>query len=137
MPGPDPTAADLPPCAWGTERRAWKRCRLALGGLCRVVLKPEFCCCRVPLHDVSAGGVGLLLRQPLAVGAVLLVELPAARPGLAPTRLARVTHATAWAEGVWLVGCALASPLAEHEVPVRPLPSSELGPSPNEESRRP
>jgi hypothetical protein len=64
------------------------------------------------IHDVSAKGIGLLLTQSPAPGTLLNVELPGRN---IIKRVAQVVHATR-AEGGWLTGCTLDSPLTETEL---------------------
>jgi hypothetical protein len=60
---------------------------------------------RVP--DISASGVGLLVKRPIPPGTDLLVELVSARPHSRPRPLiARAVHATRQSNGDWLIGCA-------------------------------
>ena len=66
--------------------------------------------------DLSASGIGLLLRHRFERGTPLAIELLDAAPGSSRTVLARVRHATARPEGTWLVGCAFAEPLTEDEL---------------------
>jgi hypothetical protein len=68
------------------------------------------------LHDVSAGGAGLLLDRPLASGTLLLVQLPSGGPDGIHTRLARVVHATRLSGGECLVGRRFTPPLTEGEL---------------------
>jgi hypothetical protein len=67
------------------------------------------------LRELSAEGVGLLLRGPVAPGAVLMVQFPGPRRGTTHTQLARVVHAARQKDG-WLVGCQLVPRLAEQDL---------------------
>jgi hypothetical protein len=58
------------------------------------------------VHDLSAGGVGLLLPRRFERGTVLAVELQTSTASPSRLLLARVMHATARAGRGWLVGCA-------------------------------
>ena len=70
------------------------------------------------IANLSAAGVGLLLRHRFERGMELAVEI-INRSGHRRTVVARVAHVTAViASGnpVWLIGCAFAQPLAEDEL---------------------
>ena len=68
------------------------------------------------IRDVSAGGLGLLVRRRFERGTLLAVE-PVEPPAEAPTLLlAQVIHATAQPEGRWLLGCKLVRELSQSEV---------------------
>ncbi|MFL5240485.1 MAG: PilZ domain-containing protein [Gemmataceae bacterium] len=70
---------------------------------------------RVP--DISAGGVGLLVKRPIPPGTDLLIELASARLNCRPRALtARAIHATRQANGDWLVGCAFREPMLEKDL---------------------
>ncbi len=68
------------------------------------------------LCDLSARGVGLLLRGAVRPGAALLVQFPGPQSGTTHTQLARVAHATRRPTGGWLVGCQLVPPLADRNL---------------------
>ncbi len=57
------------------------------------------------LRDVSRGGVGLIVRTAVAPDSLLCVDFAHLDPFLA-----RVVHATAQADGTWLVGCRFLDP---------------------------
>jgi hypothetical protein len=82
----------------------------------RYLVRPSFRSGWALLEDVSAGGVGLLLGEAAAPGAVLLIQLPGPQPGEASNRLARVVHARALPDGYWVVGCQFSRPLADEEL---------------------
>jgi hypothetical protein len=78
---------------------------------------------RVP--DISAGGVGLLVKRPIPPGTDLLVELVSARPHSRPRPLtARAVHATRQSNGDWLIGCAFSGQI--DDVYIRELLKKEL-----------
>jgi hypothetical protein len=64
------------------------------------------------MWDVSAGGVGLFLTDPVEPGTILHIHFLNA--GVADRR-AQVVHATPHAEG-WLVGCAIDPPFRRAEL---------------------
>jgi hypothetical protein len=55
--------------------------------------------------DLSASGVGLLVREEVKMGALLSVELQAAEGPFKRTMLACVVHVTAQPDGEWALGC--------------------------------
>jgi hypothetical protein len=64
------------------------------------------------VQNVSASGIGLLLTNQVAPGALLEVEVE----GRSSTRrFARVVHCTKQADG-WLVGCTLNHSLSDSEL---------------------
>lgn len=64
--------------------------------------------------DVSGGGLRLLLHDPPAVGALLVIELR--RGEFFRRREARVTYRAPTEAGPWVVGCAFRAPLADDEI---------------------
>jgi hypothetical protein len=100
------------------ERRSEGRVRLSTGRACRLVVPPDLRCRPATIFDVSPSGVGLVLLEPLPVGAVLVV-----RPGglTRPDDVVRmrVRHVTPLDEGQWLVGCSPAREISPAEL--RPL----------------
>jgi hypothetical protein len=67
---------------------------------------------RVP--DISAGGVGLLVKRPIPPGTELFVEVVSARPhGRLRPLTARAVHATKQPNGEWLIGCAFSGQIED------------------------
>jgi hypothetical protein len=66
--------------------------------------------------DISAGGVGLILKHRFVPGTELVIELRAGADYPEQTLLARVRHATPLPAGHWLLGCAFLSELRDDEV---------------------
>src|SRR5262245_37707588 len=70
------------------------------------------------VHDISQGGIGLLLTHCFQSGTELAVELREHSGALRRIVRARVVHAHATNDGgntCWLLGCAFDSPLSEEE----------------------
>ena len=97
------------------ERRGAPRTLLTPGGPCLLIAPPDYRCRPALVRDVSRSGVGLVVAEPLPVGAALAIWPEG--PGR-PDRVTalRVWHATALADGRWLIGCAHASDLTRAEL---------------------
>lgn len=111
-------AGDLCPTT-SIERRAWVRYGTDLDASCHPADRPNGVGWAGKVANVSAGGIGLLLRHRFEPGTPLLVQLAAAEGGWQRTVAVRVRHATAvvaYGDLCWLMGCAFASPLSEAEV---------------------
>jgi hypothetical protein len=67
---------------------------------------------RAILDNLSEQGMGLVLLRPIELGATLLVQLRSRQAGSHQTLHARVVHASLLSDGMWLVGCTLASELS-------------------------
>jgi hypothetical protein len=68
------------------------------------------------IRDVSAGGIGLLLRRRFERGTLLAVEPIEPGPDAPTLLLVQVVRSTAQAEGRWLLGCQLVRELSASEV---------------------
>lgn len=68
------------------------------------------------LHDLSLGGVGLLLDQPVEVGGFLFVELTNASRIFSRLLLTRVIHLTKHDTDAYLLGGEFVSELAAEEL---------------------
>lgn len=68
--------------------------------------------------NLSATGVGLLLDSPLEAGAQLTIHLKSSSGDTYFDLPARVAHATAQANGEWLIGCELAEKLRQEDLDV-------------------
>jgi hypothetical protein len=66
--------------------------------------------------DISATGVGLLMRRRFEPGTLLSFRLEGRSVGQSYNTLARVIHATRQAAGAWLLGCILLDPLDEPQL---------------------
>jgi hypothetical protein len=81
------------------------------------LVRPGLRVAQAVLQDLSLDGAGLVLKGPLAEGAVLMLHLGRPhRPRITYTRLARVAHATMHDSGTWLVGCRFTPPLSDDEL---------------------
>ena len=59
------------------------------------------------LYNLSIQGIGILVRQYFPTGTWLRIHVPANSGNAASFLPAEVRHATAQADGSWLLGCAL------------------------------
>lgn len=84
-----PGASAVP--ASGADLRVHVRHLCGEGVVLRLAIRPEFGAYHSLIHDVSAGGVGLLLSRPLELGTVIAVEVAIGSEDFC-TRLARVAH---------------------------------------------
>src|SRR5262249_37352938 len=96
------------------ERRKYVRYRLAPHRRARYLAQTGFQFGDGLLHDVSAGGVCLLVDRALAVGARLIVQLPCRRHG-SMSRAARVLRVDPDGPGRWRVGCRLSISLSPED----------------------
>ena len=99
------------------ERRVWVRFGTDLEATCRAPGAAKEVGWPGRVRDVSAGGIGLLLRHRFKPGSPLLLELHL-RGGRRVVAV-RVIHATPASDGdapCWLVGCVFAAPLGSEEL---------------------
>lgn len=82
----------------------------------RLLERPSFKCWMAMVVDFSVRGLGLLFHRRLEPGSVLAVELKGRRHGVSRILAVRVVHATAQADGNWLIGCELNTNLTEDEI---------------------
>ena len=95
------------------ERRAWVRFPTrSLKTSCRAVSPPgdETPWLPAKVRDLSVNSIGLVLERRFEPGDLLTVELHGNGVASGPTQFrARVVHATADADGRWIIGCDLSS----------------------------
>jgi hypothetical protein len=70
----------------------------------------------VQLRDISATGLGILSRNPMAPATFLYVELQSMLDGATRRLRARVVHTTRQKNGIWLLGCVLTNELSPEEL---------------------
>jgi len=140
---PAQTAQPAAATSGGACRRAHVRYLCRRGLELRLAIRPTYRGHRALIHDLSAGGVGLLLAVPLDVGTAVAVEV-GGESAVACSRLARVAHVrphpapprAPWLPrphpllalvrrllrgpeppgDCWFVGCQFEQPLGEDEV---------------------
>jgi hypothetical protein len=66
------------------------------------------------LHNISTGGLALILKKRFEPGTVLIVELGVDRAVGSVT--VRVVHTTLSTKGRWIIGCEFLRPLSDEEV---------------------
>jgi PilZ domain len=128
-----------------TDVRRYRRYLCVDGGILRLSVRPEFRGRRAVLVDVSAGGIGFLVEEPLEAGTMLVFELKGSAGAEPSNRIAHVRHsrphavpaAAPWAPPAssfsrllrglfgkqvrpapqaWLVGCQFDRPLSDAEI---------------------
>jgi hypothetical protein len=115
MPDRRPGEREHPESCDVVERRAWVRYGTDLTATCRGPGPAKSVGWPARVKDVSAGGIGLLLRHRFRPGTVLAVEVHAPSGGCVSVLTVRVVHATPRtvdSESCWLMGCLLAEPLS-------------------------
>jgi hypothetical protein len=97
------------------ERRASVRHVCDQEVLSRPLEMPDSISWGAKVHDISRGGLGLLICYPFRPGTFLAIDL---RTGEAPSRtlLVRVVYAKDQADGSWFVGCEFIAPLTDTEL---------------------
>jgi hypothetical protein len=102
----------------GPERRAWVRYGSAAAAVCRDggALRNSGWIGKV--RDISAGGVGLVLRHRFRVGTPLSLDIKNGQGDFCVTVEARVIHVNAehTADSGWLTGCSFLKPLSDDEL---------------------
>lgn len=119
MTGPTPSPREEPTGTAAADRRAFVRYDCRLDAACRPTADRREPGWFAKVHDISAGGIGLLFRYPFRSGTPLLVELKRDDGAVIAVLSARVVHATAvFDQGDlgWLVGCAFPRPLSDAEL---------------------
>ena len=99
-----------------TDIRRWVRFPCETRAFFQVIGANPPCQGIAQVWNISAGGVGLRLAQPLETGKLLSLELQGPE-GKAPLPvLACVVYATSHAEGEWAAGCTFIEELAEADL---------------------
>src|SRR5436190_20942681 len=101
------------------ERRAWVRFGSDLEAACRTGDARNEVGWPAQVRDVSAGGIGLLLRHRFRPGTPLVLELKTNTGKFLGTVSVRVIHATAEVvdgNHLWLLGCRFATQLSDEQL---------------------
>jgi PilZ domain len=99
-----------------TERRAWLRYACDLATNYRLTQPSDESKVPARVRNICAGGINVLVDQPLQRGTILSVELPGATEQFPCSVLACVIHSTPWPAGYWTAGCALVAELGDDEL---------------------
>jgi hypothetical protein len=117
---PKPRSAHRPRTGQASpvERRAWIRYPTDRDAFCQPETgrKDHDLWWQAQIRDISTGGIGLVLNRGFKPGTLLSVELPSTNQSLLILRLARVVHATAQADGSWVIGCEFATHLRDDDL---------------------
>jgi hypothetical protein len=97
------------------ENRATERFATVRDASCSLVTQRQKVL-TLRIHNISAGGIGLLSGHRFEPGSILLVQVREETPSRSPLLVAKVVHATAQPTGDWLIGCILTRGLSEAEV---------------------
>jgi hypothetical protein len=109
---PDPASSAALP----EERREAERFPIEPSPVCRLVSATQDEMASATVRDLSATGIGLVVRQPLKPGTVLILNLEVRDCRLPRPLPVRVMHASPTAEGQWLVGCQFVRRLSDPEL---------------------
>jgi hypothetical protein len=71
---------------------------------------------KIRVHDISNGGLALVLKRRFERGTGLALQLPGDDPDQLSTVLVRVVHIRAQPGGLWRLGCAFVSTLSDEEL---------------------
>ncbi len=102
-----PAAADI---------RRWVRFPCETRAFYQVIGATPPCQGMAQVLNISAGGVGLCLNQPLEIGKLVGLEIQGPQGQRPMPVLACVVYSTAHAEGEWAVGCTFIGELAEADL---------------------
>jgi hypothetical protein len=89
------------------DRRQSERFLCELVVSCRAVTLVEFQPILGKVRDMSAGGVGLRLKQGLEVGTFLILELSSPEGGEGNRLCVKVVHSSVEDSVTWRVGCSI------------------------------
>jgi hypothetical protein len=98
------------------ERRASVRYPCTGRGPDHVVIRSGTQSCWARPCDVSVGGIGLLLAQPVTPGTELTIQMRRRRENLTALLGAAVVHARPQADGTWRAGCRFDQAISAEEV---------------------
>jgi hypothetical protein len=119
MPEREPTPDGEPSTSLRADRRAFVRVASDLIATCSTGARRQEVSWPGTVHDVSQGGIGLILRHRFTPGMRLLVELRESTGTLVRHVAARVVHVRPVlfdGNHCWQTGCAFDEPLSEEEL---------------------
>ena len=114
----EPISSEEPSVSLDRDRRAYLRISSDLAATCNVARRALEPAWPGRVHDISPGGIGLILQHRFGPGTALLVDLRENAGAVLRTVRARVVHATAILDDgnpCWLLGCVFDNPLDEAE----------------------
>lgn len=98
-----------------SERRGGERHACSLEATSHTIDAGESIAWGAIVHDISAGGVGIILCFPFRPGTYLAVDLQSAG-GMVRTLMVRVVNVNDQIDGQWRLGCEFIKPLTESEM---------------------
>jgi c-di-GMP-binding flagellar brake protein YcgR len=98
------------------DQRTWKRFSTDVAATYQIISAPDQINLPTQVMNISATGIGLLVNQPVSVGALLNLELKAANGTGPRTMLACVVHVTTRDDGQWALGCNFIRSLSENDL---------------------
>jgi hypothetical protein len=98
------------------ENRAWKRFGCQVQATCTLVSTPGAPGWPAQVVNISAGGIGLEVTQPVESGALLSLNLSSLGGTGARTILACVVHVISRTSGEWVLGCNFIHELSEADL---------------------
>jgi c-di-GMP-binding flagellar brake protein YcgR len=99
-----------------SDQRTWKRFPTNVTASYQIITAPEQSTQPTQILNISATGIGLLVTQPIAVGALLNLVLQAAGRTAPRNLLVCVVHVTTRGEGEWALGCNFIRSLSENDL---------------------
>jgi hypothetical protein len=100
----------------GEERRIWARHSVSLATTYQPAHDPAAERMSVRVHDVSRGGISLVVDQAFEPGELLSVELPTSPGAPTATVLACVVRSRCRPDGAWVLGCTFAAQLQDQDL---------------------
>lgn len=100
----------------GIKRRKGERFRCPIAAMGKLHFPDTGDKLEVWVKNLSKGGIGITLSQPLEFGAEIIVSLKSDDLKTSFQKRSRVIHSTQEVDGSWRVGCEFASELSEDEL---------------------
>ncbi|MCI0640178.1 MAG: PilZ domain-containing protein [Gemmataceae bacterium] len=113
-----PILSEQPSVSLERDRRAYLRIPSDLSATCHDAPRVREPAWSGRVHDISQGGIGLVLQHRFGPGTDLLVDLRETAGAMLRTVRVRVVHATPILDDgspCWLLGCVFDHPLDEAE----------------------
>jgi hypothetical protein len=100
----------------GIKRRKVERFRCPIASLGKLHFPDNGSKLEVWVKNLSKGGIGISLNQPLEFGTEVIVCLKSVDQKSSFQKTSRVVHSTQEIDGTWRVGCEFTSELSETEL---------------------